>query len=145
MKIEPINSIDPIKKLLAKADLPNEDISHSASMSFYGVFDDSLLLAVVGLERYGKVGLLRSLAVDPSHQNKNTGKSLVRYVEETSIEKGVERLCLLTTTAETYFQKMGYTSASRDDAPAAIRATSQFSGLCPDSAAFMAKELTKQN
>jgi amino-acid N-acetyltransferase len=47
----------------------------------------------------------------------------------------------MAATAEAFFANRGYVRASRTAAPAAIRATSEFAGLCPDSSAFMAKRL----
>jgi amino-acid N-acetyltransferase len=48
-------------------------------------------------------------------------------------------LCLLTTTDESFFKKTGYEKISRDLAPGAIQQTPEFVGVCPVSAAFMAK------
>jgi arsenate reductase len=53
----------------------------------------------------------------------------------------VARIYLLTTTAAGFFGKRGYLPADRDQAPAGIRATREFSGVCPASAAFMVKHL----
>lgn len=54
---------------------------------------------------------------------------------------GVQQLCLLTTTAERFFERLGYERADREAAPTAIRGTSEFTSLCPASAAFMRKRL----
>jgi amino-acid N-acetyltransferase len=45
---------------------------------------------------------------------------------------------LLTTTAAPFFTRFGFTSAARDAAPAALRATAEFASLCPASAVCMA-------
>ena len=49
--------------------------------------------------------------------------------------------CYDNATAESFFARHGYASADRDDAPPAIRATREFSGICPASSAFMRKLL----
>jgi amino-acid N-acetyltransferase len=48
---------------------------------------------------------------------------------------------LLTTTAAAFFEKRGYRRLARTSAPAAIRATTQFSALCPSTATLMVKAM----
>ena len=141
MNIEQIKSIDEVKNLLASLDLPTEDLAPLTSVKFFGVLDVDSLVAVVGLELYGKVGLLRSLAVLPSRQTAGMGKQLVRHAEAIAMQYEVEKLYLLTTTAEAFFKRLAYQPALREGAPEPIRATSQFSGLCPASSAFLMKQL----
>ena len=141
MKIEPIESLEQVKIILMSSDLPTEDIVSPSCVQFFGIFEDTNLLAIIGLELYGNVGLLRSLAVLPTSQHSGLGNRLVKHAESVAMQNGVEQLYLLTTTAEAYFLQQGYNSASRDEAPEAIKATSQFAGLCPDSAAFLSKTL----
>ena len=50
---------------------------------------------------------------------------------------GVEELFLLTSTARPLFESLGYVAVSRDAAPPAIRATTEFSSICPSSATLM--------
>jgi amino-acid N-acetyltransferase len=50
-------------------------------------------------------------------------------------------LYLLTTTAEHYFPAFGFERTTRDRVPYAVRATSEFRSVCPDSAIVMWKEL----
>ena len=57
--------------------------------------------------------------------------------------RGVQELCLLTTTAEHFFERLGYQRAEREAAPASIRGTSEFTTLCPASAVFMRKRLRR--
>jgi N-acetylglutamate synthase-like GNAT family acetyltransferase len=63
------------------------------------------------------------------------------HAEEQAKASGIRELYLLTTTAETFFAKRGFLRAPRDSAPPAIRATREFSGICPASSAFMSKRL----
>jgi amino-acid N-acetyltransferase len=48
---------------------------------------------------------------------------------------------LLTTSAEAFFRKNVYSSAGREEAPAAIKSTREFAAICPASSAFMFKQL----
>ena len=141
MSIEPIDRLAEIKQLLAACELPTTDISPSKSLLFFGCHSDAKLVGIVGLEVYGTAALLRSLAVDPSQRKQGLGKSLVDFAEAHAASLGVESLYLLTTTADAFFSGLGYSPASRAEAPSSIKSTSQFSGLCPASSAFMCKHL----
>lgn len=139
--LESVEQLDGIKQLLSACELPVADIVPSDSMLFFGCHYGDRLVGVVGLEVYGASALLRSLAVAPAQRDRGLGRSLVAFAEAHAASLGVESLFLLTTAAEAYFSKLGYAPASREDAPPAIRNTSQFSALCPASASFMRKEL----
>lgn len=141
LPIEPITQITEIKQLLSTCGLPVSDIVSSESLLFFGCRTDSELVGAVGLELYGPVALLRSLAVLSQYRNYCLGKALVAHAESHAASLGVQQLFLLTTTAEAYFSKLGYSAASREDAPVPIKATAQFSGLCPASSSFMSKHL----
>jgi len=69
------------------------------------------------------------------------GSGLVAHAERHAREQGVQSLYLLTTTAEKFFLRRGYTRIPREDAPAAIKSTKEFSGICPVSSSFMVKKL----
>jgi len=142
MTIEPLASIEPIKEVLRLCSLPTDDLNKLSTATFFGISEVGTLVAVVGLEHYGVVGLLRSLAVLPNYRKTGLGDKLVHHVESFAKQQGIEQLFLLTTTAEAYFQRLGYVTASRESAPETIKATSQFSGLCPASSAFLIKLLS---
>lgn len=99
------------------------------------------LIGVVGIECFGEVGLLRSLAVANSHRGKQLGKMLVANAERYAQQQGIKRLYLLTTTANDYFAKLGYVTVERNAVPVAIKETAQFRELCPDAATCMMKGL----
>lgn len=139
MNIEPISSIEEITALLAESALPIADISASSPVQFFGIREGAILVAVVGLELYPPFGLLRSLAVRSAFRKHGLARQLVSFAESWSAGHGVESLFLLTTTADRFFLGLGYSPASRDSAPSAIRASKQFSSLCPASSAFLSK------
>lgn len=141
MNIEPISSIEEVTALLAENALPIADISASSPLQFFGIRDGGALVAVVGLELNPPFGLLRSLAVRSNFRKCGLGRELVSFAESWSAAQSVESLFLLTTTAELFFLGLGYSLASRDKAPSAIRATSQFSSICPASSAFLSKSV----
>jgi amino-acid N-acetyltransferase len=130
-----------IKSILAEYQLPTSDLLSKNLGHFFGCGNTQTPEGVVGLEIYGTVALLRSLAVTADYHGKGYGKALVAEVEHYAQSKGVTELYLLTITAERFFERLGYKRTSREDAPEAIRQTKEFSCLCPLSSAFMVKEL----
>jgi amino-acid N-acetyltransferase len=79
-----------IKQLLSACELPTADFSPSNSLLLFGCRSDANLAGVIGLEVYGPIALLRSLAVAPKLRNHGLGKSLVRFAEAHAASLGVE-------------------------------------------------------
>ncbi len=69
-----------IKSLLAECGPPCEDISDHLP-HFIVAKDDNGIVGVVGLEPWGRVGLLRSLAVKDSCRGRGLGKTLCEKME----------------------------------------------------------------
>lgn len=131
-----------VEALLAAASLPTADVA--AHLSHFAVADeDGRLVGVAGVERHGSVGLLRSVCVAADRQGRGLGGTLVELVEAWAMASGVEDLYLLTTTAEPYFAGRGFVRVERADVPEAIRATTEFSTLCPSSATCMHRSLAE--
>ncbi len=136
------NPTEPaVKQLLSESGLPISDITAQHLQHFFGCGSGLELEGLVGLELYGEVALLRSLAVASSRRGTGLGSGLVAHAERHARDQGVQSLYLLTTTAEQFFLRRGYSRIPRDEAPAAIKSTSEFSGICPVSSAFMVKYL----
>jgi amino-acid N-acetyltransferase len=130
-----------VKELLSDVGLPTADLTARHLEHFFGWNSDGKLGGVVGLEIYGKVALLRSLAVRADRRGQGIGSRLVEYAESYARKQGVTLLYLLTMTAEAFFRNRGYSPLSRNQAPEAIRATTEFAGICPASSTFMVKHL----
>ena len=128
-----------IKQLLLEAQLPIEDLTPAHFENFFGAWSGQCLEGVIGLEPYGSVALLRSLAVRVDSRGSGLGAELIFSAERYAVQKGVSSIFLLTTTAKHYFEKYGYTEIARELVPTTIRATSQFSSICPATAAPMRK------
>ena len=133
--------VSAVKQLLSASSLPIEDITAQPLQHFFGRGSGPELEGVIGLELFGEVALLRSLAVASSRRGSGVGSGLVAYAERHARDQGVQSLYLLTTTAEQFFLRRGYARIQREDAPAAIKGTKEFSGICPASSAFMVKQL----
>ena len=133
--------LSAVKQLLSESSLPIEDITAQHLQHFFGCGSGLELEGLVGLELYGEVALLRSLAVASSRRGSGVGSGLVAHAERHARDQGVQSLYLLTTTAEAFFMRRGYARIPRDAAPTAIKSTKEFSGICPTSSAFMVKHL----
>jgi amino-acid N-acetyltransferase len=139
--IRPRPSLAAAKALLAAADLPVADLTDSHCEHFFYWGPPTAPTGLVGLELFGDVALLRSLVVSPETRSSGMGTALVRHAENHALSQGVRTLFLLTTTAEGFFARLGYSRVARGAAPPAIRATREFAGICPSSSAFMSKQL----
>jgi len=127
--------------LLASAQLPTEDLSDAHCEHFFFTGTCGSPTALIGLELFGDVALLRSLVVAQQARGAGAGSALVRHAETYAREHGGHTLYLLTTTAEAFFERRGYARTDRQSAPPAIRATREFAGICPASSAFMLRNL----
>jgi amino-acid N-acetyltransferase len=141
MNIYPVsqNDFSAAINLLKQTHLPTEDITDAATL--FALYDAAALIGTVGLEYSGENGLLRSLSTSPNQRGKGGGKLLVQFIENLARERGIQTLYLLTTTAADFFEKRNYVRISRDEVPAFIRQSSEFSSLCPSSATIMKKHL----
>jgi amino-acid N-acetyltransferase len=127
--------------LLKGAALPTEDLTDAHCEDFYFAGAAATPTGLVGLEVFGDVALLRSLVVAPGLRGAGEGTALLRHAETAARARGVRELYLLTTTAENFFAQHGYVRTARDAAPAAIRTTREFAGICPASSAFMCRRI----
>ena len=129
------------KALLAAEGLPTADLAAEHFEHFIACGPEDSPDAVVGLELYGDVALLRSLVVSPAARGKGYGGALVAEIEAYAQQLGVRELYLLTNSAETFFSRHGYSRLDRTGVPEAIRQTAEFSSLCPASAVCMHKRI----
>lgn len=132
-----------IQQLLKSNRLPFEDITPEHLEHYFLINGEQELIAAIGLEKYGHYGLLRSLAVRKDHQKNGLGRSLVNKLEDYAKNLNIEKMFLLTTTAESFFSKLDYKKISRKHAPESIQNSEEFSNICPDSAVVMTKKLTE--
>ena len=134
------SDIQEIQRLLKSVDLPYTDIEPHIN-HFLCVEDENELIGVVGLEVYEDIALLRSLAVDEKYRKRGLGKILIDEILQYADDRKIKHIYLLTTTAEAFFTKLGFTLVERNDAPDVIRATHEFASLCPESAVLMSRSM----
>ena len=128
-------------ELLAECGLPTRDLTEAHFPLFLGCGDEGLPDGVAGLELHGDDALLRSLAVARRHRGKGCGRALALGVEALARRHGAGRLYLLTETAQPFFHALGFRDVAREAVPATVRASEEFSSLCPASATVMMKVL----
>jgi amino-acid N-acetyltransferase len=143
MNVEPARSsdFDAIVRLLDDAGLPHADLRPEHLAHFLVARDADGIAGVVGMEVRGDAGLLRSLAVAMDRRGGGWASRLVDALEARARHSGIRTLYLLTTTAEGFFARRGYTTADRATVPDAILATEEFRSICPSTAACMARSL----
>jgi amino-acid N-acetyltransferase len=127
--------------LLEAQGLPISDITDEHLEHFFYIGSDGSPIGLVGVEIYGTNALLRSLVVADTARTQGIGASLVQHAEDYAASHSVAAVYLLTTTAESFFERRGYRRVDRTQAPRAIQSTPEFASLCPASSAFMIKQL----
>jgi amino-acid N-acetyltransferase len=133
-------SRNEITDLLQSQLLPSEDLP-SALTDFYTVVDNGKVVGLIGMERYGHYGLLRSMVVHPNYRNRQIAATLVKMLEEQAVSSGITAMYLLTETADQYFSNKGYNTITREEVPNEVKQSSEFSHVCPVSAIVMKKPL----
>lgn len=129
-----------IRGLLQDSRLPVDDLD-AAAIDFIVAIDGATVAGVVGVESFGDIGLLRSLAVRVDRRGQGIGEQLVDALEVFVTARGMRRLVLLTETAAPFFDTRGYVVTAREQAPSAVKASAEFRSLCPASATCMIKSL----
>ncbi|MBC3788443.1 arsenic resistance N-acetyltransferase ArsN2 [Spirosoma utsteinense] len=133
-----------IISLLQQGQLLTNDLPVDLS-DFIIAKEQTTLIGVAGLERVGRVGLLRSVAIDQHYQGKQIGAQLVGRMLEIARAADLEEVYLITTSADRYFERQGFQPVNRQEVPAAIQQTQQFSELCPSTAIVMKRALTQDH
>ena len=129
-----------VEKLLSTSDLPLDGVKDNFS-NFVVAEDDGEIAGAIGLEEFGAVALLRSAVVSPEHRGSGVGRRLVEHLLEGAEVAGIEELYLLTTTADQYFPRFGFTRTTRSAVPDAVKASAEFQGACPDTAVVMTRRV----
>lgn len=129
-----------VEALLLANKLPTEGAQAHLS-NYLLALSDGDVVGCAGVEVYGSVALLRSVAVAPGLHHQGVGRLLLQTMLQQAKERGISSLHLLTTTAPEYFARFGFKPAKVEDAPSALKASAEFQGACPASAAFMSLAL----
>ena len=130
--------------LLDAANLPTADLTEAHLNYFWALGDQQQPIGIIGVEPFAPYGLLRSLVVSPCRRNQGVGTRLVQHAEIMACRMKIAELYLLTSTAQEFFETLGYHRVKRNSAPEAIRHTREFCSLCPASSLLMRKYLSNR-
>lgn len=129
-----------VEALLAEAGLPTAGVDESIDR-FVVARAEGRLVGVAGLEVHGREGVLRSVAVDASWRGRGLGDRLTAAALGAARSGGLERVYLLTTTAERYFPRHGFRRVEREDPSPEVQQSVEFREACPASAVTMVLDL----
>ncbi len=129
-----------IRTLLRSAGLPDEDFADHLA-HFLVARRHGAVVGAVGFERHGRAALLRSLVVAPAMRGSGLGAALTERIAADAAAAGVRMLYLLTTTAPTYFPRLGFEVIERAALPAELAGSEELKGACPASAVAMQRPL----
>lgn len=140
----PVPSIGPVcteeatsvETLVRAAGLPSDGLADHRE-TLLVARDGDRVVGCVALERYPDGALLRSLAVARSHRGRGLGVALTRAALELAREHRVERVYLLTETADEFFPRFGFTAIPRDRVPPGVKNSVEFTAVCPETARAM--------
>jgi amino-acid N-acetyltransferase len=134
-------SFENFRALLKASNLPADDLDYRKDL-LVGYYEGDALVGTGGLEIYGPYALLRSLSVKFGIRGKAVGTTIMEYLLEEARKKRLRAIYLLTETAHGFFLKKGFTDVKREDVPTEVRASSEFSHVCPTSASVMVLSIT---
>ena len=131
---------ETVCKLLLQENLPIADLNPLLENFFIAV-EDNKITGVIGMDRYGKDGLLRSAIVQKQYRNKGIAAALVARLFDEAAKQGVSTLYLITDTAAAYFEKKGFNKITKAEVAPAVLESKEFNGLCPASSIIMVQKL----
>lgn len=141
IEIEPARGSDPaLRALLHDAGLPTDDLEE-AGRTFFMASQDGSVCGSSGFEVAGHDVLLRSIAVIGGYRGHGVGREITLDILERAHRGGAVRAYLLTTSAASFFESLGFSRIERRNAPEAILQTRQATSICPASAVLMVKDL----
>jgi arsenate reductase (thioredoxin) len=130
--------VPAMASILVDADLPTEGLRDHLATALVAR-DGASVVATAAVELYGDAALLRSVAVARAARGHGLGGHIVQAALDRAHRRGAGSVYLLTTTAADFFARLGFRSVSRSAVPPAVRASAEFTRLCPESATVMTR------
>ncbi len=129
-----------IRRLLSECGLPTLYI-HRYLKSFMVAKAAKRVVGVIGVEVYGRVGLLRSLCVEQAYRSRGIAKMLNAEILAYAQARKMERFYMFTLSAEKFASKLGFHKIDKRRIPKSIRLTWQFRKLKPYPVVCMMKKI----
>jgi amino-acid N-acetyltransferase len=128
VRIRPAAAADlpAIRSLLEESGLPDDDFGET--IAFLVAEEDGEIVGTIGLEVYARSGLLRSAAVRPGLRGRGLGGRLVDAVVRGARSRHLDEIVLLTSTAEMFFRRNGFTAVDRGALDGPVLTSGQFAG-----------------
>ena len=137
LRIANARHLEAAKRVLEACGLSALGLDEQYADGYIVAEHEGAVVGLAGVERHGAHGLLRSVAVMPEWQGAGVGAALTHDRIDWARQRGLESIYLLTTTAAEFFARHGFEVTARDAAPAEIRASKEFSEMCPSTAVCM--------
>jgi len=140
--VEPARAADfgAVAALLVVNHLPTAGLSGDLAHAVVARDNDGLI-GCAALELYAGGVLLRSVAVDERLRGRGIGARLTAAALAHARANGAPAAFLLTTTAGEFFPRFGFERITRDEVPADVRQSIEFTSACPASATVMRADL----
>jgi thioredoxin type arsenate reductase len=135
------DDLPAVVALVQAAGLPAEGIADGFPGGYSVIRLGGSIVGVAGLETYGDVGLLRSVAIASSQRGTGLGTVLSNDRLNAARERRLRAVYLLTTTAADFFSKLGFDRTTREMAPLPLQRSSEFASVCPSTAVCLVKHL----
>ncbi len=134
--------VPAILALLTASDLPVDGLADHLGTALIAR-DGAAVVASAALELHGDAALLRSVAVARSHRGQGIGERISRRALELAHARGARTVYLLTTTAADFFaRRLAFHATARPLVPETVRASPEFTRLCPATAHVMRRAST---
>jgi amino-acid N-acetyltransferase len=131
--------LDHILVLLQDHRLPTEGLVDVLDQTVVAELSGTVV-GCAAIEPYGQSVLLRSVAVANALRGSGVGTQLVEHVLLAAPATS-RHAYLLTETASSFFQTLGFRLVARNRLPAAIRGSFEFVEACPATAVAMGRRL----
>ena len=135
------DDLTKVQELLVSRGLPTAGVENNIIHFLLATSKNNELLAVIGMERAGSNGLLRSLVTDPNFCKRGIAAELVNSVLAVARKQGVKNLYLMTQTAEKYMKRFGFKTIERQKIPENLLKQSELTTVCPTCSTGMSLEL----
>jgi amino-acid N-acetyltransferase len=117
--------------------VPLQGVKEGFGEGYAAIEHNGAIVGAAGIEIYGRLGLLRSVVVDPPSRGAGLAKSLLCDRLTWAESLSVEAVYLLTTSAADYFSRFGFGTIDRKSVPSQIQNSVEFRLVCPTSATVM--------
>ena len=134
--IEDEENFQAFRSLLKSSSLPADDLNFKKDL-LVGYYEDGNMVGTGALEVYGQYALLRSLSVKLGTRGKALGTAITEHLIAEARKRNLKGIYLLTEKAHGFFQRKGFQDIPRAEVPESLKASSEFSHVCPDTAVAM--------